>query len=188
MMNHLAADDLLGAQVHASDDRTIGAIGQVYVEDSTATPVWVTVKTGIFGSSETFIPVIAATFNRGILQVPYSREFVKHAPRIDPDTPLSTAHEDALYRYYDPDTPCGQEPNRTTEHPSGFHDNHRSSEAFPTVTSLTGTAPLAGAGAGAGGFGRALLRRHIVTGTENTVIDAPFDPTASHRRSPLTGT
>ncbi|MBC7593794.1 MAG: PRC-barrel domain-containing protein [Kineosporiaceae bacterium] len=185
MSSFISADTLFGAPVHASDDRLIGVIGQVYVDDTTETPVWVTVKTGIFGSSETFIPVTAATFDGGIVRVPYSREFVKHAPRIDPDTTLITAQEDSLYRYYDPHA----DDDRTNVHPlekvKPFTESHHSGASAPVVTSPPADALLVGAGSG--GSGRALLRRHIVTGTEHTAIDSPFDSDASHRSSPLTG-
>jgi len=35
----------------------IGSIGQIYLDDSTNEPQWVTVKTGLFGSSESFVPL-----------------------------------------------------------------------------------------------------------------------------------
>lgn len=185
MAPFLSADPLFGAHVHASDDRLIGVIGQVYVDDATETPVWVTVKTGIFGRSETFIPVTAASFDGGIVRVPYSREFVKHAPRIDPDTSLITAQEDTLYRYYGQHSDADRNNLHSPETVKPFAESHQSGASVPVVTSPPADALRVGARSG--DIGRALLRRHIVTGTEHAAIDSPFDSDASHRSSPLTG-
>ncbi|MBC7517704.1 MAG: hypothetical protein H7248_02285 [Microbacteriaceae bacterium] len=101
MSEPICAETLLGVKVHASDNRMIGVVGRVYVDDLTETPVWVTVKTGIYGNAETFIPVGQSGVADAIMQVPYSREFVKHAPRIDSDVPISGALKGSLFRYYD---------------------------------------------------------------------------------------
>ncbi|MBC7593288.1 MAG: hypothetical protein H7288_05020 [Kineosporiaceae bacterium] len=116
MSETISAETLLGAKVHASDNRMIGIVGRVYVDDITEIPIWVTVKTGLYGNAETFIPVSPAIVAEGIMQVPYSREFVKHAPRIDSDAPISGARKDSLFRYYDVDTtqPPGQQREENT--------------------------------------------------------------------------
>ncbi|MFP5393983.1 MAG: hypothetical protein ACLGI6_20980, partial [Gammaproteobacteria bacterium] len=43
----------LTGKVYSHNSGKIGSIGQIYVDDSTGTPNWVTVKTGLFGSAET---------------------------------------------------------------------------------------------------------------------------------------
>ena len=35
---------------------TLGSVGQIYADDQTGEPTWVTVKTGLFGTSESFVP------------------------------------------------------------------------------------------------------------------------------------
>lgn len=87
-------------QVVGTDGDKIGNVGQVYLDDQSGTPTWVTVKTGLFGSSESFIPVDDATFANGELRVPYTKDVVKDAPRVDADQAISPAEEEELYRYY----------------------------------------------------------------------------------------
>lgn len=87
-------------QVVGTDGDKIGNVGQVYLDDQSGTPTWVTVKTGLFGTSESFIPVDAATFAGGELRVPYTKDVVKDAPRVDADQAISPAEEEELYRYY----------------------------------------------------------------------------------------
>jgi len=40
-------------------DRTkLGKIGQVYLDDRTSQPLWVTISTGMFGTKESFAPAV----------------------------------------------------------------------------------------------------------------------------------
>lgn len=42
--------------VDANGDK-IGKVGQIYVDDATGQPQWVTVETGMFGRRESFAPL-----------------------------------------------------------------------------------------------------------------------------------
>lgn len=55
-------DDLLqrNGNVLSSDGDKIGSVGQVYADDADGQPAWVTVKTGLFGTSESLIPLQGA--------------------------------------------------------------------------------------------------------------------------------
>jgi uncharacterized protein (TIGR02271 family) len=83
-----------------NDGDKIGSIGQIYLDDSTGQPSWVTVKTGLFGTSESFVPLDNARVNGNDIVVAFEKETVKGAPRIDADNSLSPAEEDDLYTYY----------------------------------------------------------------------------------------
>src|SRR4051794_29005075 len=74
----------------------IGRIGQVYLDNQTGEPKWVTVKTGLFGTSESFAPLDDAQVDGDDIVIGYSADQVKDAPRIEPDGALSSA-EDELY-------------------------------------------------------------------------------------------
>ena len=47
---------LPGTTVYGTDGEKIGRAGQVYVDDQSGEPEWVTVNTGLFGTNETFVP------------------------------------------------------------------------------------------------------------------------------------
>ncbi|WP_104116509.1 DUF2382 domain-containing protein [Arthrobacter sp. B1805] len=96
-------DTLLGngGNVLGSDGEKIGSIGQVYLDDQTGEPSWVTAKTGLFGTSESFIPLQGADIEGHDVRVPYTKHQVKDAPRIDSDGSLSPEEEDRLYRHYE---------------------------------------------------------------------------------------
>ncbi|MCQ1955663.1 PRC and DUF2382 domain-containing protein [Arthrobacter sp. zg-Y826] len=88
-----------GSVVGSNGDR-IGSVGTFYLDDQTDEPAWVTVNTGLFGTSETFIPLSEATVEGADVLVPYSKEEVKNAPHIESDGSISPDEEVTLYRYY----------------------------------------------------------------------------------------
>nr|MBA3528708.1 PRC and DUF2382 domain-containing protein [Propionibacteriaceae bacterium] len=86
--------------VVTSSGEKIGSIGQVYVDDTSGEPTWVTVKTGLFGTSESFVPLQGANVSGSDIEVNYDKDTVKDAPRVDPDGALSPDEEETLYTYY----------------------------------------------------------------------------------------
>lgn len=96
---------LAGGTVVTEDGEKIGKVGQVFVDDRTGEPDWVTVKTGLFGTGESFVPLAEADVQGDEIRVPFDKDRVKGAPRVDDaGGHLSHEEEDALYRYYGRDT------------------------------------------------------------------------------------
>jgi uncharacterized protein (TIGR02271 family) len=89
-----------GGNVLSADGGKIGSIGQVYADDETGQPTFVTVKTGLFGTSESFVPLEGARTEGNDIVVPYSKDQVKDAPRVAEDGHLEPAEEDRLYAHY----------------------------------------------------------------------------------------
>ncbi|MCZ7434377.1 PRC and DUF2382 domain-containing protein [Streptomyces sp. WMMC1477] len=94
--------DVLDHPVYSSDGRKIGEAKHVFVDDATGDPEWVTVKTGVFASHETFVPIREAQAVEDHLEVPYSRDTIKGAPQVGVDTGghLSEHEEHRLYDHY----------------------------------------------------------------------------------------
>jgi PRC-barrel domain len=86
--------------VVASDCDRLGTINQIYTSDTTGDPAWVTLKTGLFGTQESFVPLADASFEGDDIRVPVTKQAVHDAPRVDADGHLSVEEEDDLYRYY----------------------------------------------------------------------------------------
>ena len=91
---------LIGRHVVDEEGHKVGTVGQVFVDPTTGDPNWVTVKTGLFGSSESFVPLEQAAEVEGELRIPYGKDAVKHAPRFDSDAELTHRQEEELYAYY----------------------------------------------------------------------------------------
>jgi hypothetical protein len=62
---------------------------------------------GLFGTKSTFVPLAEATSAGDDVQVPYEKQLIKDAPRMDPDGHLSEAEEQELWRHYGLDYGAG---------------------------------------------------------------------------------
>lgn len=93
-------DRVIGQDVYDEAGQKIGSAGEVYLDDETGQPEWVTVRTGMFGTKESFVPIRDADLTDQGLRVPVSKDRVKDAPKIDTDGHLSPQEEQELYRYY----------------------------------------------------------------------------------------
>src|SRR4051794_4802749 len=83
-----------------ADGSKIGTIEEVYLDADTDRPEWLAVKTGLFGSKISFVPIADATDTGGDVRVPYSKDQVKDAPHAEADGQLSQDEEAQLYRHY----------------------------------------------------------------------------------------
>lgn len=124
MIENNSLGSIMGAPALGPDDEKVGTVGQVFVHPQTGTPTWATVHTGLFGRHETFVPLGEATFDRESLHLPYDKETIKEAPRIDTDEALTPESEAELYRYYGitpdvPDAAPTTEPSRKIDRDHG---------------------------------------------------------------------
>ncbi|WP_217143552.1 PRC and DUF2382 domain-containing protein [Streptomyces sp. AC627_RSS907] len=94
--------NVLDQPVYDGDGNRIGDAKHVFFDDMTGRPEWVSVKTGMFGSNESFVPIRDAAVVQDHLEVPYRKEQVKGAPSVDIDAGghLSETEEHRLYDYY----------------------------------------------------------------------------------------
>lgn len=101
---------VVGHPVHDAEGKKVGDAKHMYLDDNSGNPEWVTVKTGFFGSNETFVPTRSARLVQDHLEVPYPKEKIKGAPNVDVDAGghLSVEEEQHLYRYYGIDRPGGE--------------------------------------------------------------------------------
>jgi len=100
MISRDSVQTLIGGTAYTTDGDKIGNIGQVYLDNASGQPAWVTVKTGFFGSNESFVPLDQAELTDDGVRVPYDKDRIKGAPNIETDRELSEQDEDQLYAYY----------------------------------------------------------------------------------------
>jgi len=102
MWSENEASQAIGKTVYSGEGDKIGKVGQVFLDDETGRPEFLTVNTGLFGSSESFVPVDGASIDGDNVSVPYGKDKVKDAPRVDLDgNHLNESDERRLYEYYD---------------------------------------------------------------------------------------
>lgn len=145
-----SADGLAGLTAYDRTGEKIGSVEQVYLDDRTGRPEWVTVKTGLFGMKQSFVPLAGARRQQDELHVTATKEAVKDAPRVDADQHLEPGEEQELYTHYGLTRPSGTPRSAPA---AGGRDR-------------AGAAGMAGAGAGAGmgeGSGRNAGAREFAT-------------------------
>jgi uncharacterized protein (TIGR02271 family) len=101
MLTEQDARQAIGSTVYSTSGDKIGKVGQLFLDDETQRPEFITVNTGLFGTNETFIPVADAELSGDRLTVPFEKDKVKDAPNVAADGGhLDQDEERRLYEYY----------------------------------------------------------------------------------------
>lgn len=171
--------------VYSSDGDKIGGIGQVYLDDQTGEPSFATVKTGLFGTSETFVPLADAAREGDDLRVPYTKDQVKDAPRVEADGSITPEEEEELYRHYNmggtgTTTPDRDTADRGTE--ATFADAPKTSGD----ETMTRSEERLNVGTEKVESGRMRLRKHVVTEDVTTTVPVSREEVVLER-VPVTG-
>ncbi|WP_370688360.1 DUF2382 domain-containing protein [Cryobacterium sp. SO1] len=181
MINTNNIDSFIGADVVDTEGRKVGTVGQVYLDSSTDQPTWVTVKTGLFGSRESFAPLERAEWAGDELRIGFEKDVVKDAPRIDTDGSLESADENALYRYYGLG---GSSAGQGTD-PTGTYEDAGTEANAGTDDAMTRSEEQMRVGTEQVSAGRARLRKHVVT--ENQTVTVPVSrEEVTLEREPIT--
>jgi uncharacterized protein (TIGR02271 family) len=126
MINEQQLTDVIGSTAVGPDGK-LGTVGEVYLDDETGRPEWATVRTGMFGTKEAFVPLAQADISGSELRVPYAKDKIKNAPHIESEGHLSPAEETELYRYY------GLDSGTTTDTTVGLTETTGTTETRGTV-------------------------------------------------------
>jgi uncharacterized protein (TIGR02271 family) len=150
---------VIGQDVYDESGEKIGSAAEVYLDDETGQPEWVTVRTGLFGTKESFVPIRDANLTDDGVRVPVSKTQVKDAPKIDTDGHLSPQEEQELYRYY------GMGTGTTGRTDTTRTDTNRTSEM--DLENQSGR-HLAGTGTGTAGMTDTDTNRHGTVGHDTS--------------------
>ena len=168
-------NNLIGATATDVNGDKIGTIGQVYLNDDTGQPEWATVKTGLFGTKESLVPLYNGQASQGELRLAVTKQQVKDAPSIDADDEhLDGSEVDSLYRYYaDFLAPAGSEraTSGTDYAGSGTDYAETSTVAGSGDDAMTRSEERLHVGTENVAAGRARLRKYVVT--ENVTQTVP---------------
>jgi uncharacterized protein (TIGR02271 family) len=100
-MNVNQAQEVIGKTVYSGEGEKVGTVGQVFLDDASGRPEFLTVNTGLFGRSESFVPVEGASLEGDNVTVPFGKSKIKDAPRVDlDDGHLEESDEQRLFAYY----------------------------------------------------------------------------------------
>jgi uncharacterized protein (TIGR02271 family) len=100
MAKTMQPQELIDSAVVDPNGHKLGKVGNVYLADATHQPEWITVKTGLFGTKESFVPLSGAHTDKDGVHVQVDKDSVSDAPRIDADGHLSPEESAQLYKHY----------------------------------------------------------------------------------------
>ena len=129
-------EDLANATAYDVDGEKLGGVKDVYVNDTTGQPDFVSVNHGLFGGGDSIVPLRGHTLRDGELHLAFPKDRVEDAPELDENGHLTTEDQDAFYRHY------GLE---GTQDVTTYETDNRTAQA-----GAAGTGAAAGAGYAAG--------------------------------------
>jgi uncharacterized protein (TIGR02271 family) len=161
MITREQIETVLDHPVHDARGDKIGDARHVFFDDVTGEPEWVSVRTGLFGTSESFVPIHDAALVEDHLEVPYAKDQVKDAPNVDIDAGghLSEQEEQRLYQYYGIDWDASwQDPDSGTGRATGTTGTVGAADE-----AMTRSEEEMHVGVERHEAGRARLRKYVVT-------------------------
>lgn len=161
--------DWIGHDAVDSSGDKIGSIDAIYIDDQSGQPEWVAIKTGLFGSNLSFVPIQGATRKEDDLCVAFSKDQVKDAPNVDPDGHLEPDEEDELYRHYGRDTGGGQQQAKANGKDASKGKNKDTDT--DTDETMTRSEEELSVGTRSREAGKVRLRKYVVT--ENVTKTVP---------------
>jgi uncharacterized protein (TIGR02271 family) len=165
-----------GATMVDPDGDKIGTIESIYLDDQTGEPEWALVNTGLFGTKSSFVPLAQATSSGDQVQVPYDKQLVKDAPRVDTDQHLSEAEEQELWRHYGLDYDSGYTTDTADRDRDGVYDRvqdtavGRDTSGPTTDDAMTRSEEELQVGTETRERGRARLRKSVTTETQQVTV------------------
>ena len=95
------AYDWRGRELVDADGDKVGTVEEMFRDEDTDQPEWAAVRTGLFGTKLSFVPIQNAEPTGESVRVPFSKSQIKDAPKIDDsDGQLSQQEEAELYSHY----------------------------------------------------------------------------------------
>jgi uncharacterized protein (TIGR02271 family) len=159
-----------------ADGDKIGNVDAIYVDDQTGEPEWALVNTGLFGTKSSFVPLAQARDVGDSVQVPYDKQMVKDAPRVDTDQHLSEAEEQELWRHYGLEYDSGYTTDTADRDRDGVYDDvqdsavGRDTSGPTTDDAMTRSEEELQVGTQTRERGRARLRKYVTTETQQVTV------------------
>ena len=164
-----------GREAVGPDGDKIGKVDHLYLDRQTGEPTFAAVKTGLFGTSDSLVPVEGASLTGDQVRVAFDKAKIKGAPNVEADKELSEQEEARLYEYYGisgyssydgPDHDTFADHDRTRERGTVGHDT-----SGPTTDdAMTRSEEELRVGKEQRETGRARLRKYLVTEDVQTTV------------------
>jgi uncharacterized protein (TIGR02271 family) len=88
-----------GAPVVSNDGEQIGEVEEIFLDNETGKPEWVSLSTGMLGTKHALVPLEGAEVQKNAISVPYAAGQVKDSPKVDA-AEISQEQEQEIYAHY----------------------------------------------------------------------------------------
>lgn len=88
------------ASIRDRDGASVGKVKQVFPADDDGNAAYISVATGLLGTSESIVPAEDATFDGMDVHVGYTKDAIKDAPTLGRDRTLSPSEANAVRKHY----------------------------------------------------------------------------------------
>ena len=154
MAKTMQPQELIDSAVVDPAGNKLGKVGNVYLADATRQPEWITVKTGLFGTKESFVPLSGAHTDKDGVHVRVDKDAVSDAPRIDADGHLSPEESAQLYQHYGLPVPRTSPDGRMDDRAQGRGQGRGMGQGQGMADAGRGKAGMDGGKAGMSGRGK----------------------------------
>ena len=93
-------EDLANATAYDVNGDKVGSVQDVYVNDTSGQPDFISVNHGLFGTGTSIVPLRGHSLRDGDLHLAFPKDRIEDAPDLDDNGHLTTNDQDALYRHY----------------------------------------------------------------------------------------
>lgn len=93
-------EDLANATAYDVNGDKVGSVQDVYVNDTSGQPDFISVNHGLFGTGTSIVPLRGHSLRNGELHLAFPKDRIEDAPDLDDNGHLTTNDQDALYRHY----------------------------------------------------------------------------------------
>jgi uncharacterized protein (TIGR02271 family) len=171
-----------GTTVIGGDGEKLGTVDAVYFDNATDKPEWVAVRSGLFGTHVSLVPLRRAEMTGDELRVPFDKVQLRNAPHHDAGRELSSTDEADLYRYYGVEEADG--PARRAM--AGTDRTDRTDRTDMVADdAMTRSEERMRVGTTSEEVGRARLRKHVVTEHQQVTVPVTHEEVRLERE-PIT--
>jgi uncharacterized protein (TIGR02271 family) len=173
-------NDVIGLTAVDTEGSKIGKVGQLYLNDVSEQPEWVTVSVGKLGTRESFAPLYNSAVRDDQLILAVPKQMVKDAPGVENDGHLDESEVAALYDYYAGylDAGAGRGTRQSVDEsyggrhagdaPADVRDQESSGQVGGDA--MTRSEERVDIGTERAAVGRARLRKYVVTENVSTTV------------------
>ena len=159
MTNFNRIEDLANATAYDVNGDKVGSVQDVYVNDTSGQPDFISVNHGLFGTGTSIVPLRGHSLRDGDLHLAFPKDRIEDAPDLDDNGHLTTNDQDALYRHYalteTQDVTTYETGAAPVDGAAGAGAGYGEDAAGAGVPAAGVGAAAAGVGAGAAGLGAA---------------------------------